>query len=95
MCGVVVAGSATTSMLHEIHEPEVEVAASISLCVPLSVQELVQTSSDTPVTLFSRAVDLQLSEQVCTSSQTLSDRLVTENRVSYPSTSREAPTAIM
>ena len=27
VCGVVVAGSAVTSMLHEIHDPEVEVAA--------------------------------------------------------------------
>ena len=33
MCGVVVAGSAVTSMLHEIHKPEMEVAASISVCV--------------------------------------------------------------
>ena len=34
---VVVAGSAATNMLHEIHEPEVEVAASICACVSLSV----------------------------------------------------------
>ena len=52
MCGVVVAGSVATSMLHEIHEPEVEVVASISisLCVSLSVRELVQTCSWIAVT---------------------------------------------
>ena len=33
MCSVVVAGSATSSTLYEIREPEIEVAASISLCV--------------------------------------------------------------
>ena len=33
LCCVVVAGSAATSMLHKICELEVEVAASISLCV--------------------------------------------------------------
>ena len=33
LCGVVVAGSAATSMMHEICEPEEEVAASISVCV--------------------------------------------------------------
>ena len=32
MCRVVVASSAATSMLHEIREPEMEVAASISVC---------------------------------------------------------------
>ena len=41
MCGVMVAGSAVTSMLHKFHEPEVEVPASISMCVIESVHELV------------------------------------------------------
>ena len=40
MCGVVVAGSAATSMSMN-REPEVEVAASIFVCVLLSVRELV------------------------------------------------------
>ena len=46
MCGVVVVASAVTSMLHKIREPEVEVAASTSVCVPLSAPDLVLNCSD-------------------------------------------------
>ena len=44
MCGVVVAGTAATSILHGTREPEME-AASISLCVSLSIRELVANCS--------------------------------------------------
>ena len=37
MCGMVVASSAVTSVLHEICKPEVEVAASISVCVIIPI----------------------------------------------------------
>ena len=43
-CGVVIAGSAVPSMLHGIHEPEME-AASFSLCVSLNIRELVTICS--------------------------------------------------
>ena len=47
MRGVVVVGSAVTSMLHEICTLRVKVAASVYLCVcvPLSVRELVLNCS--------------------------------------------------